>query len=123
MNQKRRTMKRLYARPAADVSGARDAQAALISKPTARRLAAVFKSLSDPTRLRIISLAAEQEFCVTDLAAALKMEQSTISHQLRDMRQAGWVRYRREGRHVFYSLDDEHVRDLFRQALAHIGQA
>lgn len=115
-------MKRLRARPGADAPSEHDAQAALISPPTARRLAGVFKSLSDPTRLRIISLVAEREFCVTDLVAALKMEQSTISHQLRDMRQAGWVRYRREGRHVFYSLDDEHVRDLYRQALAHIGQ-
>ena len=97
-------------------------QATPITAPTARRLAVVFKSLSDPTRLRLISLLVEREFCVTELVAALKMEQSTISHQLRDMRQADWVRYRREGRHVFYSLDDEHVRDLYLQALAHIGQ-
>ena len=64
----------------------------------------------------------EGEYCVTDLVAALGMEQSTISHQLRDMREAGWVHYRREGRHVFYALDDEHVRALYRQALAHIAQ-
>ncbi len=82
----------------------------------------MFRSMSDPTRLRIMSLLSEGEYCVTDLVAALGMEQSTVSHQLRDMREAGWVRYRREGRHVFYSLDDEHVRDLYRQGLAHIGQ-
>jgi len=93
-----------------------------VAPAVARRLAAVFKSLSDPTRLRIISLLSEQEYCVTDLVAALGTEQSTVSHQLRDMREAGWVRYRREGRHVFYALDDDHVRDLYRQALAHIGQ-
>ncbi len=104
------------------VAEAPDVLAALIAPAVARRLAAVFKSLSDPTRLRIISLLSEQEFCVTDLAAALKMEQSTISHQLRDMREAGWVRYRREGRCIFYALDDEHVQDLYRQALDHIGQ-
>ncbi len=115
-------MKSVRTRPVVGASGEHAAPAAVISAPTARKLAAVFKSLSDPTRLRIISLVAEREFCVTDLADALKMEQSTISHQLRDMRQAGWVRYRRDGRHVFYSLDDEHVRDLYRQALAHIGQ-
>ncbi len=115
-------MKRVRASVVAGASSEQAARAAPVSAPTARRMAVVFKSLSDPTRLRIISLVAEQEFCVTDLVAALKMEQSTISHQLRDMREAGWVRYRREGRHVFYSLDDEHVRDLYRQALAHIGQ-
>ncbi len=115
-------MRRLRARPTAEIAGERDVPAALISPSTARRMAAVFKSLSDPTRLRIISLLAERELCVTDLVAVLKMEQSTISHQLRDMRQAGWVQYRRDGRRVFYSLDDEHVRDLYRQALDHIGQ-
>ncbi len=115
-------MSRVRARPAADPSDVHAAQARLIAPVVARRLAAVFKSLSDPTRLRIISLVSEREYCVTDLVAALGMEQSTVSHQLRDMRAAGWVRYRREGRHVFYSLDDEHVRDLYHQALAHIGQ-
>ena len=110
------------ARRVADTAIDRAALAALVSAPTARRLAALFKFLSDPTRLRIISLLAEREFCVTDLVSALKMEQSTISHQLRDMRQAGWVRHRRDGRHVFYALDDEHVGDLYRQALAHIRQ-
>ena len=120
MNQKRRNMK--HRRASSGAASEPAAQPTAISAPTARRMAVVFKSLGDPTRLRIISLLAEGEFCVADLVAALKMEQSTISHQLRDMRQAGWVRYRREGRHVFYSLDDEHVRDLYRQARAHIGQ-
>jgi DNA-binding transcriptional ArsR family regulator len=115
-------MKRVRAHPVARASDLRAARAGLIAPAVAKRLAAVFRSLSDPTRLRIISLVSEREFCVTDLAAALEMEQSTVSHQLLDMRQAGWVRYRREGRHVFYALDDEHVADLYRQALAHIGQ-
>jgi ArsR family transcriptional regulator len=79
----------------------------------------VFKSLSDPTRLRIISMVSDREFCVSDLVAALEMEQSTISHQLRDMRRLGLVSFRREGRHVFYRLDDPHVRSLYEQGLAH----
>ncbi len=116
-------MKRVHTRSAARASNGLAAEPAPISAPTARRLAVLFKSLGDPTRLRIISLVAEREYCVTDLVAALKMEQSTISHQLRDMRQAGWVRYRRDGRRVFYSLDDEHGLTVYRQALAHIGQA
>ncbi len=115
-------MRRVRTHPVADATDAQTALAGLVAPTVARKLSVVFKSLSDPTRLRLISLVSEREFCVTDLAAALKMEQSTISHQLRDMRQAGWVRHRRQGRHVFYALDDEHVRDLYRQALAHIGQ-
>ncbi len=56
-----------------------------------------------------------------DLAAALEVSRSVVPHQLRDMRKMGWVRNQREGRHVFYTLDDEHVRG-YNQALAHIGQ-
>lgn len=96
------------------------ARARLLAPTTARTLAGVFKSLSDPTRLRIVSLLSEREFCVTDLAATLEMQQSTISHQLRDMRAQRLVSFRREGQHVYYRLDDPHVRSLFEQGLAHI---
>lgn len=96
------------------------ARARLLAPAAARTLAGVFKSLSDPTRLRIVSLLVDGEFCVTDLAAALEMEQSTISHQLRDMRAQRLVSFRREGQHVYYRLDDPHVRSLFEQGLAHI---
>ncbi|MGE5603557.1 MAG: ArsR/SmtB family transcription factor [Nitrososphaerales archaeon] len=98
----------------------RSAHGHLITPAVAQRLASVYRSLSDPTRLRIISLLAEQEFCVTDVAAALEIEQSTLSHQLRDMRAQRLVTFRRESRHVFYRLDDPHVRRLFEQGLAHI---
>ena len=98
----------------------RATRARLLAPAAARTLAGVFKSLSDPTRLRIVSLLAEREFCVTDLAAALEMQQSTISHQLRDMRAQRLVSFRREGQHVYYRLDDPHVRSLFEQGLAHI---
>ncbi|MCX6030037.1 MAG: metalloregulator ArsR/SmtB family transcription factor [Chloroflexi bacterium] len=103
----------------ADAANVRAVQAQLIEPEIARTLAGVFKSLSDPTRLRIISALSQREFCVGDLAAALEMEQSTISHQLRDMRAQRLVNFRREGRHVFYRLDDPHVRDLYCQGLAH----
>jgi ArsR family transcriptional regulator, lead/cadmium/zinc/bismuth-responsive transcriptional repressor len=96
------------------------ARSGLIETQVAQDLAAVFKSLSDPTRLRIISALAGREFCVNDLAAALGLGQSVISHQLSDMRELCLVRFRRSGRHVFYTLDDEHVRDLFEQGMAHI---
>jgi len=110
------------AHPPPDASERRAARARLIAPAAAQTLARVFKSLSDPTRLRIISLLAEQEFCVTDLAATLEMEQSTISHQLRDMRAQRLVSFRREGQHVYYRLDDPHVRRLFEQGLEHIQE-
>jgi DNA-binding transcriptional ArsR family regulator len=124
-----KTVNRVRAHPAAEASDVPAAQvedprkgAELIAPAAALRLAKVFKSLSDPTRLRIISLVADREFCVKDLTTALEMEQSTISHQLRDMRRAGLVSFRRQGRHVFYRLDDPHVRSLFEQGLAHIQE-
>ncbi len=97
----------------------REARGLLLESEQARALAGIFKALSDPTRLRIISALAEREFSVGDLAEALGMEQSAVSHQLGDMRDMGLVRSRREGRHVYYRLDDEHVADLYAQGLAH----
>ncbi len=104
-----------------DETAVRRAQARAIEPAAASQMSAIFKALSDPTRLRIISMLLDGEMCVTDLTAALEMSQSAISHQLRDMREMRLVKYRRQGRHIFYALDDEHVRDLFQQGLAHIG--
>ncbi len=103
----------------ANAEDVRAAKALLLESGQARALAGIFKALSDPTRLRIISALAEREFCVGDLAEALGMEQSAVSHQLGDMRDMGLVRSHREGRHVYYRLDDEHVADLYAQGLAH----
>ena len=92
----------------------------LITSPTANRLAEIFKALSDPNRLRLISLLLDNEVCVHTLEATLGMSQSAISHQLRTLRQLNLVRFRKEGRHVFYALDDDHVRGLFKQGLLHV---
>jgi ArsR family transcriptional regulator len=92
----------------------------MLDAGAAKALAAIYRALGDPTRLRLISALAEREFCVNDLAAALEMEQSAVSHQLGDLRALHLVRYRREGRHVFYRLDDAHVRDIFAASLAHL---
>lgn len=92
----------------------------LIDTLVANRLAEVFKALSDPTRLRIISLLLEHEVCVHTLELTLGMTQSAISHQLRFLRQLNLVRYRKAGRHVYYALDDDHVRELFAQGLLHV---
>ena len=99
----------------------RAAQAHLIGSQVAVSLAEMFKALSDPTRVRIVSLLAEAELCVCDLAAILGMEQSAVSHQLRTLRDLRLVRWRREGRQIFYTLDDEHVADLFRRGLEHVS--
>jgi ArsR family transcriptional regulator len=85
------------------------------------RLAELFKSLADPTRVRIIAQLAGGEACVHEIADALALGQSTVSHQLRLLRHLHIVRSRKNGRHVFYQLDDEHVRDLFERARAHLS--
>ena len=98
----------------------RGAQERLIDGLTATRLAQIFKALSDPTRVRIISALSHNELCVHELAACLGMSQSAISHQLRTLREMRLVRLRKEGRHVYYALDDEHIHDLLHQGLEHV---
>jgi DNA-binding transcriptional ArsR family regulator len=96
------------------------AQHALLPDPDATRLADTFKALADPTRVRIISVLAHTELCVCDLSATLDMSQSAVSHQLRLLRQMRLVKNRKAGRMVYYSLDDEHIKDLFQRGLEHI---
>lgn len=79
-----------------------------------------FKVLSDPTRIRILSLLARREMCVTDIADALEMTHSAISHQLRLLRATNLVKFVKEGKEVIYSLDDQRVLGLFDQALDHV---
>lgn len=86
-----------------------------------QRLAEIFKILADQTRIKILSALAGHELCVCDLAAILEMSSSAVSHQLRVLRSASLVKFRREGKMVFYSLDDEHVVNLFEQGLEHVG--
>ena len=76
------------------------------------QVADVFKILSDSTRLRIICSLIRSEMCVCDLAAALNLSQSAVSHQLRALRGADMVKFRREGKTVYYSLDNEDVREI-----------
>jgi ArsR family transcriptional regulator len=103
-----------------DESLARAAENHLLDGITATRVAELFKALSDPTRVRIIGLLAHSELCVGDLCLVLGMSQPAISHQLRVLRNLRIVNARKEGRHVFYTLSDEHIHDLFDQGLAHI---
>ena len=88
----------------------------------AQKMGEFFNVLSDPTRLRLISLLAEEEFCVCDLAIQLEMTDSAISHQLRALRAARLVSYRKLGRQVFYRLHDQHVVDLYRTVHEHLKE-
>ena len=97
----------------------RETQRHIVDDRTAAGLAETFQALADPTRVRIISALMENELCVYDLADLVGMSQSAISHQLRILRSLGLVKFRKEGRTVFYSLDDEHIRDLFLRGLEH----
>ncbi|KPU27492.1 hypothetical protein TR13x_05345 [Caloranaerobacter sp. TR13] len=83
-------------------------------------LSDIFKALSDPTRLKIINALSNSELCVCDIAAALNMSQSAISHQLRTLRNLRLVKYRKEGKSAIYSLDDDHILELFNQGLEHV---
>jgi ArsR family transcriptional regulator len=84
-----------------------------------RVAAEIFKSLSDPTRLRILWRLRAGEACVHELCAALAMSQPAVSHQLRLLRVGRMVQTRRKGREIFYSIQDEHVMKLVSAALAH----
>jgi len=92
----------------------------LLQGTTSSRLADLFSALSDPTRLRIISVLLEAEMNVGDIAAQLEMTESAVSHQLRGLRYMRLVRSRKNGRQVFYSLDDDHVAKLYRMGLDHV---
>lgn len=83
-------------------------------------LAELFKVFGDSTRIKILWALDEAEMCVCDIAFLLNMTQSAISHQLRVLKQAELVKSRREGKIVFYSIEDEHVKQIFDQGLIHI---
>lgn len=85
-------------------------------------LAELFKIFGDSTRIRILFVLFEAEVCVCDLAEALKMTQSAISHQLAILRNSRLVKARREGKQVFYSLADDHVRTIIQQGLDHVEE-
>jgi len=83
-------------------------------------LAETFKAISDGTRIKILHALSQEELCVCDLAEVVEMSPSLVSHQLRHLRTLRLVKYRKEGKMVYYSLDDEHIIHLFTEGLAHI---
>lgn len=92
----------------------------LPEKENLLELANLFKALGDFTRIRILNALLASELCVCDLVEILDMNQSAISHQLRVLRSSKIVKYRKEGRNVIYSLDDDHIHQLIRQGMDHI---
>ncbi|WP_274307253.1 ArsR/SmtB family transcription factor [Solibacillus daqui] len=79
----------------------------------------LFKALGDPTRIRILNLLCCEEYAVNDIAESLNLSQSTVSHQLRFLKNLRLVKFRREGTTMYYTSDDEHVMNLLHQAIDH----
>jgi len=104
-----------------DPRSVREARAAMPGDRMVRALAETFGALSDPTRVRIIFALTEQELCVFDLARLLGLTGSAVSHQLRLLRGQRLVRYRKEGKIAYYSLDDDHIRNLMEVCVKHVS--
>jgi DNA-binding transcriptional ArsR family regulator len=103
-----------------DEAAVRAAMALMLDAQSAGEVSELFKALADPTRIRIISILAHAEMCVGDLCIALEMSQPAVSYQLRILRTLRIVRARKEGKHVYYTLDDEHVYQLYHQGVDHV---
>ena len=87
-----------------------------------QNLADFLKVFGDPTRIRVLFLLQDRELCVHDICAVLDIQQATISHLLKILRQARLVRHRKEGKMVFYTINDEHIESLLTLGLEHIGE-
>lgn len=102
------------------IETAHRANVEIFSDDVVDNLTALFKALSDPTRVRLISALRDGEHCVHELVDVVGPSQSAVSHQLRMLRDLRLVKYRKEGRHVYYTLDDEHVEQLLQMGLEHV---
>lgn len=106
-----------------DLPRVRKIREVLVTPDAVQGLADTFSALGDPTRVRILDALSHGELCVCDLAAVLKLSQSAVSHQLRLLRGMRLVKPRRDGRVVFYSLDDQHIIAIFKQTLQHVQES
>ena len=89
-------------------------------KETMVFIADLFKGFADPTRVHILTLLQEKELCVTEIAEAVELSQSAISHQLRILKQMQLIKFRREGKNILYSLADDHVKTILEMGLEHV---
>jgi ArsR family transcriptional regulator len=94
----------------------------LASDGQIQKTAELFKALNDPSRLKIINALLLNEMCVCDIAVLMDMTQPAVSHHLKVLRQTQLVKYRREGKVVYYSLNDEHVSNIFYQGVLHASE-
>lgn len=94
----------------------------ILDEHTAAHVAELFGAFSDTSRVRLLSALLEQELNVGTLAGLIGISESAVSHHLRGLRQMGLVKARRDGKEVYYRMDDEHIMTLFRQGVSHIRQ-
>jgi len=109
--------------PLVHLDRVRQVQPEIMPVDKAQQMAEFFNALADPSRLRLMSALANRELCVCDLAAAVKVSESAVSHQLRILRAQRLVKYRREGRNIYYSLADNHVMSLYQEVSEHLKEA
>jgi len=105
------------------MSSCSDIQPSALSETTVTALAETFKVLGDTTRVRILDALSRAEVCVCDLAGMLGLTESAVSHQLRLLRSLRLVTSRRDGRHIHYTLADQHIVRLFEQGLEHVQES
>ncbi|NIA07440.1 MAG: metalloregulator ArsR/SmtB family transcription factor [Actinobacteria bacterium] len=103
-----------------DSSRVRKALETMPDEAMTNALAETFRALGDPTRIRIITVLSRQELCVCDLAKILGLTGSAVSHQLRLLRGQRLVKYRKEGKIAYYTLDDQHINNLFAEGVRHV---
>ncbi len=92
----------------------------LLDEHTAAHVAELFRAFSDTSRVRLLSMLAERELNVNTLASLVGISESAVSHHLRGLRQMGLVKARRDGKEVFYRIEDEHIINLFQQGVGHV---
>ncbi len=101
----------------------RVAKKELIPARRAQQVSELFKNLGDATRVKMLHTLSKRELCVCDISAVIQMSQSAVSHQLRVLRDARLLKYRKDGKKAWYSINDSHVASLLRQGIEHIRHA
>lgn len=100
----------------------RQMEFSILDEHTAAHVAELFRAFSDSSRVRILSVIVEQEMNVSQLAGLVGVTESAVSHHLRGLRQMRLVKFRRDGKEVYYSVDDPHIIELFQQGIRHVQE-